>query len=90
MVQVMERALIVLNVLTFLLMGYDKKKAAGHHSRVPENIFLLLALLGGSAGIWFGMKLFRHKTKHLRFTYGIALIVAVQALALLYLTLRTG
>ena len=39
---------------------------------------LLLALLGGSAGAWLGMQVFRHKTQHLKFKYGVPVIFLIQ------------
>ena len=83
-----EWGIIFLNGLTFLLMGYDKRMAQLNKWRVRENLLLLLAVLGGSAGVWFGMKLFHHKTRHEKFSYGIPIIVSVHVLALLYFSLR--
>jgi uncharacterized membrane protein YsdA (DUF1294 family) len=42
---------------------------------------MTLAALGGSIGCLLGMSFWRHKTKHLKFTCGIPLILAVQLLA---------
>ena len=87
----MERAeiiIIILNVLAFAIMGFDKHAARTRMWRVPERILLLLAVAGGSAGIWFGMKVYRHKTRHPRFMYGIPLIIAIQVALLLFLSLR--
>ena len=39
---------------------------------------LLLALLGGSVGAWLGMYVWRHKTQHRKFKYGVPLILLVQ------------
>jgi uncharacterized membrane protein YsdA (DUF1294 family) len=38
------------------------------------------AIFGGSIGCLLGMAAWRHKTKHLKFTLGIPLILAVQIL----------
>lgn len=84
----LETLMIALNVLAFILMGLDKRNARAHKGRVPEKIFLAMAFVGGSAGVWLGMQIFRHKTKHTLFIVMIPLMVAVQVLALLYFTLR--
>lgn len=84
----LEQAILALNLLTFVIMGIDKKRARNKLSRVPEKLLLLLALCGGSAGVWFGMKIFRHKTKHALFSAGIPLVISLQVLALLYFSLR--
>lgn len=64
---------ILLNVYTFLLMRRDKALARKKRWRIPEARFFTLALLGGALGIWFGMRVFHHKTKHKQFVYGIPL-----------------
>lgn len=86
MVTLIENSIILLNFLTFFVMGYDKKSAQANKWRIPEKMLFLLALIGGSAGVWFGMKLFRHKTKHASFVYGISLIVMIQVILLLVLS----
>lgn len=69
-------------------MGIDKHRAKTHRWRIPEKTLFLAAALGGSPGVWAGMYLFRHKTKHRSFVLGIPLILAVQTALLLYLRLR--
>lgn len=64
-------------------MYSDKKKSRKGYWRVPEEKLFIVALAFGSAGILAGMKLFRHKTRHWKFVYGIPLILGVQ-LFLLY------
>ncbi|BAQ36386.1 hypothetical protein CBB2_3383 [Clostridium botulinum] len=47
---------------------------------------MLIALLGGSIGSYVGMKIFRHKTKHSKFKYGIPFIILIQLCIFLYLS----
>ena len=55
--------------------------------RIPEKTLFLVAALGGSLGVLAGMYLFRHKTKHKSFVFGVPLILAAQiALAWLLVT----
>ena len=70
--------LLIINALGFLLMLVDKWKARKNRWRVRESTLLLIAALGGSVGSLAGMYLFRHKTRHLKFTLGIPLILAAQ------------
>ena len=72
--------LIFINLFAFCTYGIDKWKAKKGAWRVPEKTLLILALIGGSAGAWFGMQIFRHKTKHRKFTVGIPLILLLQIL----------
>lgn len=55
--------LISVNLVTFLVFGYDKVRALGGGLRVPENILHGLILLGGCIGGLGSMFLFRHKTR---------------------------
>lgn len=73
--------LLIINALGFLLMLVDKWKARKNRWRVRESTLLLIAALGGSVGSLAGMYLFRHKTRHLKFTLGIPLILAAQCIA---------
>ena len=76
--------LIAMNATGFLVMLADKIRAKKKLWRVPEAVLFTLALRGGSLGIWAGMYLGRHKTRHLTFVVGIPLILLAQAL-LIYL-----
>lgn len=76
--------LIIINASAFLLMLIDKQKARRGIWRIPETTLLASAILGGSIGALAGMYCFRHKTRHLKFTLGIPLILTAQiALAFL-------
>ena len=78
--------LLVMNLLSFALMGIDKMKARRGSWRIPEKtLFLATALFGGLGGT-LGMKVFRHKTKHWYFKWGFPALLLVQ-LALLALIL---
>ena len=77
--------LLLINAAAFVLMLVDKVKAKKNRWRIPERTLMLSAALGGSVGSLIGMYTFRHKTKHVKFTLGIPLILAVQLAALAYL-----
>ena len=72
--------LLIINALSFLLMLIDKQKAKKDRWRIPEKTLMAVAILGGSLGGIAGMKLFRHKTKHPKFSIGLPVILAVQIL----------
>ena len=76
--------LLIINAAAFLLMLADKHRARKKLWRVPENIFLLFALLGGSLGIPAGMYAFRHKTRKPKFYIGIPVILAAQILFIVW------
>jgi uncharacterized membrane protein YsdA (DUF1294 family) len=77
---------LVWNLIAFLLMGVDKRKARTDAWRIPEKTLFLSAVLGGSVGAMLGMSFFRHKTKHWSFRLGMPAILVVQVAAALFFT----
>jgi len=59
-------------------MGIDKLKSKKRTWRIPEANLFLIAIIGGSIGSILGMYLFRHKTRHWYFVYGMPLILIIQ------------
>lgn len=80
--------LIAINLVTFAVYGADKRRARRSAWRVPEKTLFLLPLLGGSVGALLGMRVFRHKTKHWYFVWGIPLILLAQAALAVWLLYR--
>lgn len=74
--------LAALSLVDFALCGWDKRCARRARRRVPERRLLGLAALGGAAGLWAGMYLFHHKTRHWYFVWGAPVFFALH-LALL-------
>ena len=79
--------LLAANAGGLLLCAIDKRRAKRHAWRVPEKVLFGTAILGGGLGIWSGMYLFRHKTKHWHFVLFIPLIVLSESAALFWLLL---
>ena len=77
--------LLALNLLAFGLYGLDKRRARSGRQRIRERTLLLAAALGGSAGAWLGMRLWHHKTLHLRFRLDLPLMLIVQLVVALWL-----
>lgn len=73
--------LFLINAAGFVLMLADKHKARKNLWRIPEATLLCVALFGGSIGSLFGIYAFRHKTRRLKFTVGIPVILAIQLIA---------
>lgn len=74
--------LIIINAAGMALMLADKHAAERRARRVPEKVLLNIAYFGGCFGIFFGMLLFRHKTRHARFSIGVPLVMAAYFLGL--------
>ena len=76
---------LVVNLIAFCMMGIDKRKARRKAFRIPESTLFVMALIGGSIGSIAGMYLFRHKTQHWYFVFGMPAILLAQLAVILYL-----
>ena len=77
--------LICVNLLAFITMRNDKKKARRGEYRTPEAVLFLQAVIGGSIGSILGMHIYHHKTRKLKFSIGMPMILLVQLLLVLLL-----
>lgn len=77
--------LLAVNLIGFVLMGVDKKRARKKEWRIPEKMLFLCAAIGGCFGCWGGMYFFRHKTKHWYFVLGMPLLSFAWLALLLWL-----
>ena len=72
--------LLMINLIGFGLMWSDKKRAKWGKWRIPEQTLFIVTALGGGIGTIAGMYTFRHKTKKLKFTIGLPLLVILEIL----------
>ena len=79
--------LIFINIVTFLVYGIDKWKAKQGSWRISEATLLMLAVIGGTIGALLGMQVWRHKTMHKKFKYGLPLILLAQ-IVLVYFSIH--
>lgn len=63
----MLKYLFIINLISLIIYGLDKLLSIKHWYRVSEFILLSFGLVGGVIGSLFGMHLFRHKTKKIKF-----------------------
>ena len=77
--------LLIINIAAFFTMLIDKRRAIKHQWRISEKALIGMSIVGGSIGMLCGMKTFRHKTKHKKFTLGVPLILILQILFLGFL-----
>ena len=82
LLQILTTYLVLVNACAFALMLADKLKAKTGAWRIPEAALLTTAVLGGSVGAIMGMYLFRHKTRHSAFRWGIPLFLIAHAVIL--------
>lgn len=70
--------LFIINIIAFIIVYIDKQKAIKKQWRIKESTIILISIIGGSIGAYLSMYSFRHKTKHLKFTLGIPIIILIQ------------
>ncbi len=77
--------LLIINLISFLVMYIDKRKAIQNAYRIREKSLFILALCFGSLGIYLGMFQFRHKTRHYLFLIGIPIVFLINLFCVYYL-----
>ena len=77
--------LTVINLAGFFSMFIDKRRAIKNKWRISEQTLFIIAIVGGSIGSLLGMRIFRHKTKHIQFTFGIPAILIMQIIIALFI-----
>lgn len=77
--------LAMINLIGFLMMWSDKKRAKWGKWRIPEQTLFIVTALGGGIGTIAGMYTFRHKTKKLKFTVGLPVLVILEIVAVIYI-----
>ncbi|MBE6063043.1 MAG: DUF1294 domain-containing protein [Clostridium butyricum] len=75
---------VFINLCGFIIMLIDKSRAKHKEWRIPEKQLIGISIIGGSIGMLFGMHVFRHKTKHLKFTIGVPSILILQIIIAIY------
>lgn len=76
--------LVAINLIAFITMWVDKRKAQNGTWRIKEMTLFTLVLLGGGIGGIAGMYTFRHKTKKLYFTIGFPVILISEIVLAIY------
>jgi len=79
--------LAIINLIGFVVMGIDKNRAKKRAFRIPEATLFTMAIIGGSIGTILGMHIFRHKTRHWYFLYGMPVILILQIIIVIVLVL---
>ncbi|WP_223068874.1 DUF1294 domain-containing protein [Paenibacillus caui] len=70
---------VFINLIAYLVMSDDKRRARERRERIPERTLFLLAAIGGALGILIAMYKKRHKTRHGSFVFGIPLLLFLNA-----------
>lgn len=78
----------VINIITFILFGADKRRAVTGRFRIPNRVLLGLSFIGGALGGSIAMYAFRHKTQQPKYAAGLPLMLLAQAAVIFYLSSR--
>ena len=74
-------AFALINLITFMLFGFDKLRAEAGSWRISEGTLLAWAFFGGSVGAYAGRAVFRHKTRKQPFCSQLHQTAILQAIA---------
>lgn len=74
MIDIIITVSIIMSIIGFVLMAYDKLQAKNNRSRIKESTFALVTLFGGVLGIILGSLFFSHKTLKRSFQFKIVLM----------------
>ncbi len=78
----------IINLAGFVVVAADKHRARRRKWRIPEKMIFLIAAIGGCIGVYSGMLIFRHKTRHWYFMAGIPLILIIQIIIAYFIYMR--
>ena len=75
-------AILIWNLLVFMVYGIDKFKARRGVWRIPEKILLTIALVCGGFGAWLAGMTFHHKTRkwYFKTVWFLGMVITLVAL----------
>ena len=74
---------LTINLITFVLIGYDKQLAIKNKNRISEKTLLTWVAIGGTIGSSLAMSIFRHKTSKKSYLCKLIGIVVLQILIII-------
>lgn len=84
MIKYMLIYIVFINLVTFFLFFIDKRYAKKGKQRISESTLFGFVFFGGGIGAFVSMKTFHHKTKKMKFLFGIPFITLVEYVLLIY------
>ncbi len=78
---------LVINLIAFLTMWWDKWKASKQEWRVAEATLHVIGFMGGAVGIFVGMYRLRHKTQKRSFQV-LAIVGLIVSLIIYWLIVQ--
>lgn len=77
--------LILINLGSFILVGWDKQKSVNGDYRIPEVYFFFWSVFFSALGVWLGMFVFNHKVRKWHFIFGIGIMLLQQAMLVAFM-----
>ena len=79
-------AILIWNLLVFMIYGIDKSKARKGAWRIPEKYLLSFAFLCGGFGAWLAGVTFHHKTRkwYFKTVWFLGIVTTLVALCLIW------
>ena len=79
-------AILIWNLLVFMIYGIDKSKAKRGAWRIPEKYLLSFAFLCGGFGAWLAGLTFHHKTRkwYFKTVWFLGIVTTLVALYLIW------
>ena len=79
-------AILIWNLLVFMIYGTDKSKARKGAWRIPEKYLLSFAFLCGGFGAWLAGVTFHHKTRkwYFKTVWFLGIVTTLVALYLIW------
>jgi uncharacterized membrane protein YsdA (DUF1294 family) len=71
---------LVMSIVTFVIYGFDKRRAGSGGRRVPERTLHIMAFLGGWPGALLAQRQFRHKTRKVSFLMAFSVVVILHVI----------
>lgn len=81
---------VIVNFLSFMMMGIDKLKAKKRRWRISEARIFASAVFFGAFGVWLGMIIFKHKTSTTKFQIAIPMLMVLELVIMYYLIMKFG
>lgn len=78
----------IINIIGFILIGYDKKMAVANKHRISEKTLLLIIIVGGVIGSGLAMLFFRHKTSKTSYLLKFFGVIVVQMFLIFLLKIK--
>lgn len=78
--------LLVINIVAYSMMWYDKYQSKKKGQRISENTLFAIAFICGALGIFLGMQTpIYHKAAKAKFKYGIPLMIVLNGICFYFI-----